>query len=171
MTCDSGCLVCCFFCFILLRAPLKRCPLADIFGCCASQVLAPDSCYCFLCDLTSLSASALCEIAVVSRSGYYRWVSAEDVRMKREEQDRADFELILTAYNFRGYKKGVLSINMWLLHMGVIMNPKKIQRLKRKYNLLCPIRKPNPYRRMAKALKIRLSLTWGVLYVVADGVG
>ena len=33
------------------------------------------------------------------------------------------------------------------------MNPKKIRRLMRKYNLFCPIRKPNPYRRMAKALR------------------
>ena len=57
---------------------------------------------------TELSVSALCEIAGVSRSGYYRWVSAEDARNRREQQDRADFELILTAYNFRGYKKGVL---------------------------------------------------------------
>lgn len=35
----------------------------------------------------------------------------------------------------------------------VIMNLKKIRRLMRKYNLICPIRKENPYRRMAKALK------------------
>lgn len=102
---------------------------------------------------TALSISALCEIAGVSRSGYYRWVSAEKSREKREEQDRADFEQILAAYNFRGYKKGVLSINMRLLHMGIVMNPKKIRRLMRKYNLFCPIRKANPYRRMAKALR------------------
>jgi hypothetical protein len=96
---------------------------------------------------SSLSVTALCEIAGVSRSGYYRWVSAEAARNKREQQDRADFELILTAYNFRGYKKGVLGVNMRLLHMGIVMNPKKI------YNLFCPIRKPNPYRQMAKALR------------------
>ena len=101
---------------------------------------------------TELSVSALCEIAGVSRSGYYRWVSAEDARNKREKQDREDFELILAAYNFRGYKKGVLGVNMRLLHMGIIMNPKKIRRLMRKYNLFCPFRKANPYRRMAKAL-------------------
>lgn len=35
----------------------------------------------------------------------------------------------------------------------VLMNVKKIQRLMRKYGLHCPIRKANPYRRMAKALK------------------
>ena len=35
----------------------------------------------------------------------------------------------------------------------IVMNVKKIRRLMKKYNLFCPIRKANPYRRMAKALK------------------
>ena len=35
----------------------------------------------------------------------------------------------------------------------VVMNVKKIRRLMDKYGLMCPIRKANPYRRMAKALK------------------
>ena len=35
----------------------------------------------------------------------------------------------------------------------VVMNIKKIRRLMDKYGLECPIRKANPYRRMAKALK------------------
>lgn len=42
---------------------------------------------------------------------------------------------------------------MRLLHMGMRMNQKKISRLMKKFNLCCPIRKANPYRRMAKALK------------------
>ena len=100
-----------------------------------------------------LNISMLCEIAGVSRSGYYRWIKAENVRKLREEQDRKDFQLILDAYNYRGYKKGVRSIHMRLLHKGVNMNPKKIRRLMRKYKLNCPIRKANPYRQMAKALK------------------
>ena len=51
--------------------------------------------------------------------------------------------------------KGIRGIHMRLLHMDppVLMNLKKIQRLMRKYGLKCPIRKANPYRRMAKALK------------------
>ena len=36
---------------------------------------------------------------------------------------------------------------------GVIMNRKKIQRIMRKYNIICPIRKSNPYKRIAKATK------------------
>ena len=34
---------------------------------------------------------------------------------------------------------------------GIKMNRKKIQRIMRKYNIVCPIRKANPYKRMAKA--------------------
>ena len=37
--------------------------------------------------------------------------------------------------------------------MGKVMNIKKISRLMKKYNLFCPIRKANPYRRMMKALQ------------------
>lgn len=97
----------------------------------------------------------LCEIAGVSRSGYYRWVNAAGERKKKEEQDRADFELILKAYSYRGYDKGAKGIYMSLLHMEppVVMNLKKIRRLMRKYHLICPIRKANPYRRMAKAIR------------------
>lgn len=61
--------------------------------------------------------------------------------------------MILAAYQFRGYDKGVWGIYMRLLRKGIRMNHKKIRRLMRKYNLQCPIRKANPYRRMAKALK------------------
>lgn len=71
----------------------------------------------------------------------------------REIQDKKDFDMILEAYNFRGYAKGRRSIKMRLLHQGIVMNEKKISRLMKKYHLVCPIRKANPYRRMAKAIK------------------
>ncbi len=102
-----------------------------------------------------LSVSLLCEIAGVSRSGYYSWLKAEGARQAREEKDRADFALVLEAYRFRGYQKGARSIYMRLLHSDppVQMNVKKIRRLMDKYGLFCPIRKANPYRRMAKALE------------------
>lgn len=102
-----------------------------------------------------LSIKTLCEIAGVSRSGYYNWVYSADKRNKKEIQDQADFELILKAYNFRGYDKGAQGIYMRLLHMepSVVMNVKKIRRLMKKYGLICGIRKANPYRRMAKAIR------------------
>lgn len=106
-------------------------------------------------DDNQLSVSMLCEIAGVSRSGYYRWINSASLREEREQKDREDFELILKAYNQRGYSKGARGIYMCMLHWNppVVMNLKKIRRLMDKYGLMCPIRKANPYRRMAKAIK------------------
>lgn len=104
---------------------------------------------------STLSVKELCEIAGVSRSGYYAWIKAAPARERQEAQDRADFDVILEAYRMHGYTKGARGIYMAMLHMEppVIMNLKKIRRLMDKYNLSCPVRKANPYRRMAKALK------------------
>ncbi|MEG2290857.1 MAG: IS3 family transposase [Clostridium sp.] len=104
-------------------------------------------------DNNKLNISWLCEMAGVSRSGYYNWLKSKDKRNNKEIKDVADFELILKAYQFRGYDKGRRGIYMRFLHMGICMNQKKISRLMNKYNLFCPIRKANPYRRMAKVLK------------------
>ena len=106
-------------------------------------------------DNNLLNIRWLCDIAGVSRSGYYRWLSAEEVRDSYDKADEHDFQLILEAYNYRGYAKGARSIYMRLLRHNppVVMNLKKIRRLMGKYGLKCPIRKANPYRRMAKAMQ------------------
>ena len=100
-----------------------------------------------------LTVTELCDIAGVSRSGYYGWLKSEQYRQECETQDKADFEKILEAYRYRGYAKGARGIHMRLLHMGVRMNVKKIRRLMKKYGLKCPVRKANPYRRMQKAIR------------------
>jgi len=104
-------------------------------------------------DNNELNINWLCEMAGVSRSGYYNWLKSAEKRRNKDEQDKKNFDLILEAYRFRGYDKGRRGIYMRLLHMGIRMNQKKISRLMKKFNLFCPIRKANPYRRMAKALK------------------
>ena len=124
-------------------------------------------------DNNMLNISWLCEIAGVSRSGYYGWLASAEGRQRRENRDRLDFDLVLTAYGFRGYDKGGRGIYMRFLHMKppVTMNVKKIRRLMGKFglmcpcgkanpyrlmgkcDLLCPIRKANPYRQMARAMK------------------
>ena len=103
-------------------------------------------------DDNALSISYMCQVAGVSRSGFYAWMNAAPARAERDDHDKADFDKVLEAYRFRGYAKGARGIHMRLLHQGIIMNVKKIRRLMRKYHLFCPIRKANPYRRMARAL-------------------
>ena len=93
-----------------------------------------------------LNVSTMCRIAGVSRSGYYNWCASEGKRQAREEQDKRGFELILEAYQHRGYDHGIEGIYMRLLHKNIIMNVKKIRRIAHKYGLYSPTRKPNPYR-------------------------
>ena len=97
----------------------------------------------------------LCKLAHVTRSGYYNWLSNMEFRNAKEQKDREDFSIILEAYKFKGYDKCIRGIHMRLLHLEkpVLMNLKKIRRLMVKYNLRCPIRKPNPYRQIARALR------------------
>lgn len=96
----------------------------------------------------------LCKISNVSTSGFYRFLNTQTCRNIKEDKDLKSRDIILQAFNYCGYKKGSRSIKMTLENeFGVIMNRKKIQRIMRKYNIICPIRKSNPYKRIAKATK------------------
>ena len=99
-------------------------------------------------DDNLLNIQWLCGIAGVSRSGYYYWLKTEAARIEREAQDKRDFDLILAAYKHRGYDKGARGIYMRLLRLDppIVMNTKKVSRLMRKFNLVCSVRKVNPYR-------------------------
>ena len=98
--------------------------------------------------------SHLCEIDDVSKSGYYNYLKSYGIRKNKEERDLQLKEIILKAFDHRGYKKGSRSIKMVLEHeFNLIINRKCIQRIMRKYNIICPIRKANPYRRMLKATR------------------
>lgn len=66
--------------------------------------------------------------------------------MRREEQDRKDFDIILDVYKYKGYDKGYRVIHMMLLNRGILMNPKKILRLMQKYNIQAKIRRRRPQR-------------------------
>jgi putative transposase len=100
------------------------------------------------------SISYLCAVAEVSRSGYYRYLATKSLKLERNNKDLVVRGNILKAFNFKGYKKGSRSIKMTLENsFGIVYSRKRIQRIMRKYNIVCPIRKANPYRRMAKATK------------------
>lgn len=96
----------------------------------------------------------LCEVAGVSRSGYYNYLKSKDNRNAREQKDLELKEIILKAFVHRGYKKGSRSIKMVLeQEFHTVINRKCIQRIMRKYSIKCSIRKANPYRRIMKATK------------------
>ena len=95
-----------------------------------------------------------CDLLEVSRSGYYSYIKASGSREAREKLDLAAKETILKAFNRRGYKKGSRSIKMILENdYNIIFSRKKIQRIMKKYGIVCPYRKPNPYKKIAKATK------------------
>lgn len=95
-----------------------------------------------------------CELTGVSRSGYYSFINAEKSRLEREKADLEAKDIILKAFTRRGYKKGSRSIKMILENdFNTTFSRKKIQRIMRKYNIVCPHRKSNPYKKIAKATK------------------
>jgi putative transposase len=94
----------------------------------------------------------LCKIANVSKSGYYRWLAAEEARQLREIADEQDLMLIKGLFDKCNGKVGALVLKMRLeKKKGVIMNHKKIRRIMRKYGLKAKIRQAKPYRKLAKA--------------------
>lgn len=98
--------------------------------------------------------SHFCTLLGVSRSGYYNYINTFEERTQRENKDLVARDIVLQAFDHHGYKKGSRSIKMTLENdFNTIYSRKKIQRIMRKYNIICPHRKANPYRRMAKATK------------------
>jgi putative transposase len=98
----------------------------------------------------------LCEIAGVSRSGYYNYftVQSQERRKQRDKQDEQVKEMILKAYRFKNRKKGARQIKMTLENQfETVYNLKRIRRIMKKYTIVCPIRRTNPYRRMMKATR------------------
>ncbi len=101
-----------------------------------------------------LTLTYLLELSGVSKSGYYGYSEQTESKLLRELEDEEDFELIMQAYRFKGFNKGAKMLKMTLENqLDTIMNLKKIRRLMKKFGLYCPIRKANPYKRMAKAMK------------------
>lgn len=93
-----------------------------------------------------------CELLEVSRSGYYSYLKAFNYRKAKEKSDRRAKEWFCKAFNRRGYKKGSRSIKMILENdYNCVYSRKKIQRIMRKYGIVCPHRRPNLYKKIAKA--------------------
>ena len=94
----------------------------------------------------------LCELAGVSRSGYYKWLQTTEQRAVSEDKDYLDYLLIKDVYDAHQGKSGYRLLYMELAErLEVPMNHKKILRIMRKYNFFAKVRCPNPYRQLAKA--------------------
>lgn len=88
-------------------------------------------------------AKRLCEIARVSRAGYYKWRKAKD----RQPKDYDDYLLVKAVFDRGRARYGWRTIQMKLkADHGVTMNHKKIIRIKNVYNLLTKVRQRNPYK-------------------------
>jgi putative transposase len=98
--------------------------------------------------------SYLCGLVGVSRSGYYNFFTPEsqEKRKQKEKCDEEVKEIILKAFHYKRRKKGARQIKMTLEgQFNVVYNLKRIRRIMKKYKIVCPIRKANPYKRMMKA--------------------
>ena len=84
----------------------------------------------------------LCELAGVSRSGYYKWLEQAD----EPEKDYDDYLKIKKIFDKGKGKYGWRTIKMRLPEM----NHKKIQRIMRKYELITKVRRKNPYKMIMK---------------------
>lgn len=98
--------------------------------------------------------SYLCKVAGISRSGYYNYFSAtsQKIRKRKNKRDELLKINILKAFNFKNRKKGARQIKMTLEeHFDIVYNLKRIRRIMKKYDIICTIRRANPYRRIMKA--------------------
>jgi len=84
----------------------------------------------------------LCELAEVSRSGYYEWLQ----HANEPEKDHADYLKVKAVFDKGKGKYGWRSVKMRLPDM----NHKKIQRIMRKYGLITKVRRRNPYKAIMK---------------------
>jgi transposase InsO family protein len=100
----------------------------------------------------SLKIKYLCEIANVSRSGYYAWCNAAQTRAIKDERDYQDYNAIAEVFYRKKQKAGWRTVKMDLENnKGKILNHKRIRRIMNKFGLQTKIRRAKPYRKLLKA--------------------
>lgn len=98
-----------------------------------------------------LSATYLCISASVSRSGYYYWKKYNHESFLR---DKDSVDLIRKVHKRFHAKAGIRTIRMYLeFKFGIVMNTKKIARIKRQYGIATEIRRHNRYKAFNKSIQ------------------
>ena len=93
----------------------------------------------------------LCKLSKVSLSWYYKNRSLIITKNTKEQREKWDLEIIQKEFLKHHKKHWYRMLTMDLKSKWIIMNPKKVRRIMRKYSLTTIIRKKNPYAKIAKA--------------------
>jgi transposase InsO family protein len=93
----------------------------------------------------------LCNTASASRSGYYYWNKHKNEACLRD----ADAVILIKAAHKRFHSKaGIRTIRMYLeFKHGIVMNTKKIARIKKEYRIETKIRRKSKYHALNKAIQ------------------
>jgi putative transposase len=94
---------------------------------------------------------SICRIAGVSRSGYYAFLRNPSSKFDR---DQDSLRIIQEAFLKSREKAGIITLDLTLRMKGIIINHKKIARIKRDYNLITKIRQKNPYKGISTNAKV-----------------
>jgi transposase InsO family protein len=98
---------------------------------------------------TSFSLVNICKKLKVSRSGFYKSQSSSH----NGDKDQNSFKLIKKVFEDKREKIGIRQIKMLLSdRYKVVMNKKKIARIKNKFHLTTKIRRKNGYKKFAKKI-------------------
>lgn len=92
----------------------------------------------------------LCDIARVSRGGYYAWQKAEANRLAQEEKDNQLLTLISQYVDRKIGVYGYRRVQMRLEECGYTINHKRLRRVMKTYGIQARIRAMNPYKNVMK---------------------
>ena len=88
----------------------------------------------------------MCEIANVSKSGYYKWLKSHT-----EIKNKDDLIYVYAAFLLTNKKGGFRKVKIFLeRYFNIFMNHKKIIRLMKILNLKTRVRKTNPYKSLKR---------------------
>lgn len=94
----------------------------------------------------SFSITSICKNFKVSRGGFYKFIKAR----KPGDKDINSYELIKKVFNNKHEKVGIRQIKMIIERKySIIMNVKKIARIKRKFRLVTKIRRKSNLRKVS----------------------